>query len=184
MTVEDLLKFPDYDRYELVCGELREDVVSFVSEWIGGKILSKFDRFLDDEPLGYVIGSNQLFHIWPDKPNLARKPNVAFIPRERVPGGPGDEAVVTAVPALVVEVSSPSNEADDLFRKVMEYLEAGVSLVWVIYPPTRMAQVFRADRSTALLDEEADLDGEDVLPGFRCKLARVLPEKTPAPAQS
>ena len=39
---------------------------------------------------------------------------------------------------------SPSNRAGEILRKIDEYLEAGVSLVWVVYPSER-----RSGRSTA-----------------------------------
>lgn len=55
-----------------------------------------------------------------------------------------------------------------------DWLQAGARLVWVIDPERRVARVYRADGSALDLSEEGVLSGEDVLPGFVCRLAAVL----------
>ena len=60
-------------------------------------------------------------------------------------------------------------------RKVEEYLGTGVRLVWVLQPATRTAMVYRADGTVARIPATGALDGEDVLPGFGCELATIMP---------
>jgi len=48
-----------------------------------------------------------------------------------------------------------------------------VRLVWVVDSEKRTARVYRADGSEALLGTNETLDGEGVLPGFRCPLAEL-----------
>ena len=57
-----------------------------------------------------------------------------------------------------------------MVRNFNEYLGAGVRLVWVVNPPTRTVRVHRADGTVADLREADELAGEDVLPGFRCRV--------------
>ncbi len=78
------------------------------------------------------------------------------------------------VPDLVVEIVSPSDEADDLMAKVVDYLRVGVPLVWVIYPLSRSVLVFRADRSSFLWQPSSELNGEDVVPGFSVRLEELF----------
>ena len=54
-------------------------------------------------------------------------------------------------------------------------VSAGVRLIWVIYPRCRIAQVFRLDGSAGLLTADQELNGEDVVPGFTCKVRDILP---------
>lgn len=62
--------------------------------------------------------------------------------------------------------------------EVGEYLTAGVRIVWVIDPRKRKAAVYRSLTDVREIGENEALDGEDVLPGFACKLATVLdPER-------
>jgi Uma2 family endonuclease len=49
-----------------------------------------------------------------------------------------------------------------------------VPLVWVIDPKARNASIYRSLTEVRKLSEADELDGEDVLPGFRCRLADIL----------
>jgi Uma2 family endonuclease len=48
---------------------------------------------------------------------------------------------------------------------------AGVRLVWVIDPKKGEAAIYRSLTDVRKLKPTDSLDGEDVLPGFRCSLA-------------
>ena len=47
----------------------------------------------------------------------------------------------------------------------------------MIDPEARTTQIYRRDGSTIWLREDGELSGEDVLPGFRCRLARSFPRR-------
>jgi len=51
-------------------------------------------------------------------------------------------------------------------RKVREYFEAGVRVVWLIDPKKRTARVFSGHDQSVLVRADQALDGGDVLPGF------------------
>jgi Uma2 family endonuclease len=70
----------------------------------------------------------------------------------------------------VAEVDSPGDVAERLDRKPADHRAAGIPLVWVIYPDTRTAWVYRGERAE-FIDADGALDGGDVLPGFRLPLA-------------
>jgi Uma2 family endonuclease len=61
-----------------------------------------------------------------------------------------------------------------MIRKVREYFEAGVRLVWLIDPRKRTARVFSAPEKSVLIRADQSLDGADVLPGFILPLADFL----------
>jgi len=56
-------------------------------------------------------------------------------------------------------------------RKLDECLRAGVRLVWYVDPETRSAKVYDAAGGDRKLTETDELDGGDVLTGFRLSLA-------------
>ena len=101
-----------------------------------------------------------------------------------MPGTALHEGYVRFPPDLAVEVVSSNDLANGIQEKVEDYLGAGVRLVWVIYPETGVAQVLRADGTTARLTRDDSLDGEDVLPGFRCRLGDLFPPPPPREAGS
>jgi len=74
----------------------------------------------------------------------------------------------------VVEVLSHNDRPGETLAKIGDWLDAGARIVWVIDPERRIARVYRHNGSESLLREQDDLDGEDVLPGFRCKVSAIL----------
>jgi Uma2 family endonuclease len=107
-----------------------------------------------------------------------RRPDVAFVSYERWPRGrPMPEAgnAWDVVPDVAIEVVSPNDLAEDVMEKLDEYFRAGVRLAWVIYPRTRIVLVFEALNRVRALTRSDELDGGEVLPGFRLPLADLLP---------
>ncbi len=51
----------------------------------------------------------------------------------------------------------------------------GVSLVWIIEPELRIIDVYRKNGVNSRLRETDELLGEDILPGFGCKVAEFFP---------
>ena len=68
-----------------------------------------------------------------------------------------------------------------MLAKVGDWLEAGVKLVWVVEQERRLAHIYRADGSESVIDDAEMLDGEDVVPGFGCRLGTVLYPPHPSP---
>jgi Uma2 family endonuclease len=75
---------------------------------------------------------------------------------------------------LIVEVVSPNDTVGKLNRKINDFLNAGVPLIWVAYPETKTVQVQRLDGSAKLLKIGDFLEGEDILPGFRVELTALF----------
>ncbi len=74
----------------------------------------------------------------------------------------------------MVEVLSHNDRPGETLAKIGDWLDAGARIVWVIDPERRIARVYRHNGSESLLREQDDLDGEDVLPGLRCKVSAIL----------
>jgi len=47
-------------------------------------------------------------------------------------------------------------------------------MVWVLDPEGRSASIYRSLTAVRTLSEKDALSGEDVLPGFRCRLREIL----------
>src|SRR5262249_43923127 len=133
-TPEDLLSMPDRKNYELVDGHLVERNMSVLSSWVGGRLHRILDGFVEDHDLGWAWPADLGYECFPDAPGKIRKPDVSFIRKERLPEGPTSEGYVDIAPDLAVEVVSPNDLAYEVEAKVVEYLNAGVPLVWVIDP--------------------------------------------------
>jgi len=99
-------------------------------------------------------------------PDTVLAPAVAVVLSARVPHEGMPSRPTTIVPDLVVEVRSPSDTVSMVAEKTRRWLEAGVQLVWNVDLETETVEVCRRAAAPLLLDANATLDAEPVLPGF------------------
>lgn len=169
-TPEDLLKMPDGDRYELVDGQLVESSMSLQANYVTGLILALLFDFVRSIRSGWVFTEGASYQCFAISPTMVRKPDISYVRFGRFPNEQLPEGHCKLAPDLAVEVLSPNDVAYEVDHKVTEYLEAGVRLVWVVNPDDRNVKVYRPDSPGVILRENDELTGEDVLPGFRCRV--------------
>jgi len=109
-------------------------------------------------------------------PDTVRAADILFISKERYAQRDPDSAFFSVAPDLVVEVLSPSDRWRDATRKLREYFEIGVRVVWVIDPDARSVLVHRSLTDVHELTEDEQLTGEDVLPGFSMPVKALFAE--------
>lgn len=76
-------------------------------------------------------------------------------------------------PDFVIELMSPSDNLLAVQLKMQEYLENGMQLGWLINRETQTVEIYRPRHPAELLNQPENLSGEDVLPDFSLKLAKV-----------
>ncbi len=173
-TPEDLLHMPDGKSFELVNGQLVEKNMGFKSARIGIKIAALLNDYAETNALGWVNGADAGYQCFPDDPSKVRKPDVSFIRADRLAASDEPAGHCKIAPDLAIEVVSPNDEFSQVSMKVREYLDAGVRLVWVVDPVGEEVLVYRGDDTRAMLTCKDHLDGEDIMPGFRCLVAELF----------
>ena len=106
-----------------------------------------------------------------------RRPDMAFVSFDRWPRSrplPTEGNTWSVVPDLAVEFVSPSEGADELIEKARDYLDAGVKCVWIAYTRQRYVLEFESLTRVRGLTETDELDGKDILPGFRVSVASLF----------
>ncbi len=145
-------------------------------------VLTKQINLFDPrDELGHVV-IEVLFRFKIPAGMRSRRPDAAFVSFDRWPiDKPLDQEKEAwdVVPDLAIEVVSPSNIAYDVETKLVEYFEAGVKLVWIIYPHVKRFYVHESLTSVRVLSSEDVLEGGAVLPGFRLPLKNVFRGMTP-----
>jgi len=179
LTPEDLLAMPDEKSYELVGGRLVERKMGLESSWVGGRLLSRLDRFCEEHGLGWVFNADNGYECFPHDPGLVRRPDVSFIRFGRLPGEVLPKGWAKIPPDLAVEAILPNDTAYELDAKLEDYRKAGVPLVWVINPNARTVRIHRGDGSVGYLREDDEISGEEIIPGFRCPVREILPPQKP-----
>ena len=168
MTAQELHVLPDNGlRLELVRGELREMAAAGAEHGrIGIRAAVRLVGWVEPRGLGEeVLNADTGFLIRRD-PDTVRLPDVSFLRKERWDALERPEAFVDGPPDLAIEIVSPSDSPGEVQEKVLEWLAAGVRLLWVVRPRGRMATVHSPNRRARVLGVDDTLDGGDVLPGF------------------
>lgn len=176
LSAEEFFLLPDPEdgsRQELVRGEI---ITMPPAGGLHGVTCSKVDRklgaFIDAGP-GGTLTCNDTGFIIERHPDTVRGPDVAYWSRERLPAVP--LGYIEIPPDLLVEVLSPSNTSKQIRVKLKEYFARGVAIVWVVAPEDRTLTIYRTPDEGRLLHESATVTGDDVLPGFSCRVSDLLP---------
>ena len=175
-TAEDLLTMPDDGAlYELVDGVLVEKNMGGLSSWVGIRIATILATLVDDQSLGWILGSDASYQCFGEERETVRKPDVSFIRRGRLPGEELPTGHILIAPDLAVEVVSPKDRFYDVQTKISEYLAAGVTVVWIVNPADQSVTVYAqsTDQPVIFRDDNV-LTGGDALPEFRCSVAELF----------
>ena len=170
-TVDDVVRMEtDHDRLcELIDGTLVEKTMGAFESFIALQLASLLNEFIRDKSLGIALGADGMLRLFPDQ---VRIPDACFISLERLKGsGFPNEPVPEIVPDLAVEIISRGNTQEEMDRKLREYFEAGVKLVWYVYPKTQTVNVYTSHVNRITLTDSDSLEGGDILPGLRIPIA-------------
>ena len=175
MTVEDLANLDDVPgRYDLIRGELiRMSPSGFRHGVCSMRIARQVANFAEVHALGEVPLSNTGF-VLSRNPDVLLAPDVAFVSADRLPPADKQSGFLELALDLVVEVVSPSDLFVDASEKLLEYLDAGVQVVWIVDPRRKTVSVYSPDRTAIILTGDDVLDGGTVLPGSQLPLPDVF----------
>ena len=184
LTADDLWDLqgsdPNVHGWELVNGELVEvSPANLPHGRVQSRLAQLLWNYVDEHGGGVVYTEGGFVLEVPGDSERVRGPDVAFVSQETLDAAGGEPAKGFARlrPDLAAEVFSPSNlkDARDFQQKIVDYVDAGVRVVWVLYPDSGSAVVHHPDGSSLLLrGADAVLEGESVLPGLRIPLASLF----------
>lgn len=169
-TAEDLWTFTHNGKsYELVRGELREITsAGYQHGSIGSRLFGFLFQHVSNNELGEVVSIETGF-VLTTNPDTVRAPDIAFIAKARLPQSTL-EKFYPSFPDLAVEVISPRDTLIEVEEKVSDYLDAGKHRVWVVNPQQRTVTVHRPGGHASILKADDTLSGEEVIPGFTCRV--------------
>jgi Uma2 family endonuclease len=160
--------------YEVVGGQIEEKIAGARQIRVIGILDQLLGAFAMTHRLGRV--SPEMLYRIDQVEDLQRRPDVSLVSQARWPLNRPvpDVGAWDLVPDLAIEVISPSNTAREVQRKIHEYFKVGVTRVWVVYPDEREVYVFSSTKQISVHQLGDDLDGGDLLPGFRVPVATLF----------
>lgn len=174
VTADELLAMPDDGlRHELVDGEVRTTPPSGEEHGVvAAGILLSLGNHVGAHALGRVLAKTG-FRIGTN-PDTVLAPDASFVRRERIEQTAIGKGYRAGAPDLVVEVVSPRDSFADVEAKVARWLTGGCRMVIVVNPARRAATIYRSHDDIVLLSEGDELDGGEVVPGWRLALRELF----------
>jgi Uma2 family endonuclease len=174
LTAKEYLQFPANGLFtELVRGRVVH--MNPPTPWHGfvcGKVDRIMGGFIENQDLGYPV-INDSGILTEHAPDTIRGADFAFYSYHRVPKGTLlKQGYLAVTPDLALEVKSPTDRWKDIWTKVAEYLNAGVSVVCVLDPERMTATVYLPDEPERKFEADDTLTLPSVLPGFSVVVRR------------
>jgi Uma2 family endonuclease len=175
LTAEEFERLPDDGkRYELIDGELRE--IAPTLNW-HGEVETNLTTLLHTHTRAHGLGRvscGEVLYIVRRNPDRVRAAAIAFLRQERVPSLEARQHIMEVIPDLVVEILSKSDTIEEISDKIDDWLNAGVQMLWIVDPFRRTVTIYQPGRDPTLLGEHGILEGDSVIPGFRCSVAEIF----------
>ncbi|MCS7273476.1 MAG: Uma2 family endonuclease [Fimbriimonadales bacterium] len=169
-TEQDLLQMPDDGRkYELVSGRIQVVPTGGRHGWIEFILAKKLGDYAKDRFFGF--GSSTGFRVV--QGNI-RSPDFSLMRKERLPQGEPPVGFIDGAPDLAVEIVLPSEDLNDLYRKVLEYFESGAQQVWLLFPDRKQVYRYTAPLEVEVLRENDMLTGGELLPEFKVRVGELF----------
>lgn len=173
ITAEEYLNMDtDGQHCELVRGRI--EVMNMPTPRHGqicGNIYFLLRQFTQKHRLGHVV-SNDSGVITERDDDTVRGPDIAFYSFKSVKPGRMPPGYIPVPPDLAAEVRSTTDRWSRINKKVREYLDAGVKVVFVADQQTESVYVHRDDDAPEIYRADDTLRLPDVLPGFKVKVFR------------
>ncbi len=165
--VIDALEAADKRLFELVDGVLVEKTMGIRESIIASICCQQIWNYLDVNPLGLAFTADGPCRI---KVGRIRFPDAGFVSWERLPGDDlPEDAILDAIPDLVIEGISKGNTPREMELKVKDYFKAGVRLAWFIYPKTQTALAYTSQSSRKeIAKDQASMEAK-FFPALRCR---------------
>lgn len=176
MTTDEFLALPEEEGVsrELIDGQVisnpmttRNPKHAFLISRISQVLCNWQDR---ERKGGMVVGGEARCRLTRD-PDTIVGIDVAYFGRASVEGLASEESFFDGPPILAVEILSPTDNHQDVTRKVQRYLASGTLAVWVVDPLFCNVLIHRPDGSQSFFANSDELRGEPELPGLLFEVA-------------
>lgn len=137
------------------------------------KLLVRVGIWNEQKQLGEVFDSSTGFKL---SNGATKSPDVSWIASGRWQALPKEQQRRFAPidPDFVIELMSPTDDLGELQQKMVEYIDCGVKLGWLINPDERQVEIYRQGEDKEVLDNPSSLSGEDLLPELEVSLEGVF----------
>ena len=145
----------------------------FETGWRNAKITQRLANWAEEDGTGICFDSSTVFTL----PNGAkRSPDASWILNKRCERlTPEDRNTFAPIcPDFVIELRSSSDLLSELKKKMIEYVQNGARLGWLLDPQKKRVYIYRPRQAAEVLENPEYISGEDVLSGFKFNFREIL----------
>lgn len=181
ISIEEYLTLPvpkagsEYDEGRVIELSLASLEHGAIQLRVGGSL----DNFIKSAALDLIASGPTGYWL---SPEVERGPDVSVIRRDKAAAMERFHGSLRGAPDAAFEIISPSESAADLERKVNQYLAAGVSAVFLIYPDSRHVWVYRPAGEARRFGSGDVLEIPELLPGFQLPVNELFAAASAPPA--
>ena len=123
--------------------------------------------------LGEVFDSSTGFKL---SSSATRSPDVSWIAVERWNSLSDKQkrGFAPIEPDFVIELMSPTDDLSTTQQKMIEYINCGVKLGWLINPDDKEVEIYRFERDKQVISNPVSLSGEGILPRLTVDLSEIF----------
>lgn len=155
------------------------------TEWVNGELIEKGDMNAKTGRIqarlayywrNHFLTSGQGGEVYTETPcrtvGRVRCPDVAYLVPELVVQH-GDFKILPHSFSLIAEIISPSDEAEEVFTKVREYLTSDCQEVWLVFPESQWVLVITSQQQELKTIGET-VSTKSVLSGFSVPVSELI----------
>jgi Uma2 family endonuclease len=136
------------------------------------RVTQRLSAWAEADGSGFCFDSSTGFTL----PNGARRsPDVAWVRRDRWEALTEEEqeGFAPLCPDFVIELRSRSDNVPPLEGKMVEYIENGTSMAWMLDQLHKRIYIYRSDQQPEVLEDPQAVAGKSLLPGFVLNLREI-----------
>ncbi|MGB3776930.1 MAG: Uma2 family endonuclease [Tunicatimonas sp.] len=160
-------------KYEWKDGQVEKEEYMKASErYIINNIVTKYNTLSDYQEGNRIMGEADCYL---SAIGAYRRPDAAYLTKEQI----NYPETASEAPALVIEVSSPSNSSEQNINKMLEYFEAGTRVVWYIYPEQKQVWVYTNPKEVTICHEGDVCSADPAISGFSINVSDLFSRSMP-----
>ena len=177
LSLAEFLQMPEScDRTELIDGEIIPKVSpKYKPASIQGKLLCFLADWCDRAQCGRVLPEWAIV-LQRQGLDWVPVPDLTYVSYERLPADWEEDSPCPVLPELVIEIISPGQSFGEMTQKATDYLQAGVSRVWVVDNQAQSVTVFGADEFPQTF-WIGDMISDALLPGLEIAVADLFAKR-------
>lgn len=164
-------KKEDGNKYELVNGNLEKSNHNITTKEL--KIVKNIRKSFSKTAFAKAGGEmeSETKIVLSLNSNLVRIPDISFFTARQI--ADADDSNFP-IPTFVIELISSNDGTYRVEKKILEYFEAGIQVIWVVYPEIKQVKVYTSPKTVTINYDDDICSGAPVIPDIKISVHEIF----------